>query len=57
MQFKNQTYVEKFELEQFPFDVQKCSVIVTLESDCYILPIEGEVFVQSELPDWDMYAP
>jgi hypothetical protein len=49
--------VEKFELEQFPFDLQKCSVILTIGSDCAVIPIEGEMFVRSELPDWEMYAP
>ena len=53
----NETYVEKFELEQFPFDLQKCSVILTIESGCPVIPIEGEVFVRSELPEWDMFNP
>ena len=57
-------FSESFELRQFPFDFQDCTIFMSLvkqdqnvRNDAFLLPIAGSVNVCSPLSEWDLLAP
>jgi len=53
----NTKFNESFELEQFPFDVQDCTVYVAHFNKSHNLPISGLVNIRTPLDEWDLLRP
>lgn len=72
-QLRNEGFCEVFELQQFPFDLQKCSMNITIHNSIttrtelgkvdvvdpgrFFMPVAGFVHQKVELTEWDILAP